>query len=90
MTDELILCSKCNGEGIIYNELSTKGNKKGTSFYDDYHIQICPKCQGHKKLDWIENIVGKKIPQFDIKNFRIFKMGGIICDGKSKIPDFKS
>jgi len=56
---EKMICDKCNGEGSIYNEVT-----------DNHYIGIiCPKCLGHKKLDWIENIVGKDIPKFTEEDF---------------------
>ncbi len=38
------ICSECNGNGHIKNEKYIS----------------CKRCQGEGKLDWIENIVGKK------------------------------
>jgi len=50
-----VLCSKCKGETFIrYTE------KRGNGFYP--MKQICDKCKGHGKLDWIENITGIKKP----------------------------
>ena len=43
---EYIKCDKCNGNGIVL-EKEFLGN-------------ICPKCDGKKELDWVENIVGVK------------------------------
>ena len=42
-----IVCDKCSGEGTIPVE--------GTRFCTN-----CPKCLGDGKIDWIENIVGKR------------------------------
>jgi len=39
-----IICNKCEGSGYI---------SVGSNFY-----QLCPKCQGEKKLDWISAITG--------------------------------
>jgi len=42
-----VICDKCNGEIFVDN---------------DNGIDICSKCLGSGKLDWIEKIVGKKPP----------------------------
>lgn len=31
-----------------------------TQYLDNFTIEICDKCLGHGKLDWIENVVGKR------------------------------
>ena len=41
-----MVCNKCDGVGI------TRKNK--------HAINVCSKCQGTGKVDWLENIVGKK------------------------------
>lgn len=47
-----IICDKCNGRGV--NPIKNK-----------FEFPIpCNKCQGLGKLDWIENIVGKKSTTF--------------------------
>jgi len=46
-----MICSKCKGVGFL-----NKIKSENTSMYKD----ICPKCQGSGKLDWIENVMGKK------------------------------
>ena len=43
---------------VICNECSGLGRKSGTN-------SICEKCDGDGKLDWVENIVGKRKKQFD-------------------------
>ncbi len=40
-----ILCNKCKGKGHLRRIRARS---------------ICRKCQGEGKLDWIENIIGKK------------------------------
>ena len=46
-----VVCSKCKGETFIrYTE------KRGNGFYP--MKMMCDKCNGHGKLDWIENITG--------------------------------
>ena len=42
-----IICDKCNGKGVVNSLI-------GTGF-------LCPKCLGIRKLDWIENVTGKKV-----------------------------
>lgn len=41
-----VICTRCNGKGIFINKYFGKPS--------------CPKCNGIGKLNWIENIVGKK------------------------------
>jgi hypothetical protein len=53
--DGEVVCNKCLGEG----EILLRG--------DHFGVELCPKCLGVGKLDWIENVVGKKIVEFDIE-----------------------
>jgi len=48
-----VICDKCEGSGIIkFTE------ERGNGFYP---MKVtCDKCKGDGKLDWIENITGKK------------------------------
>jgi hypothetical protein len=63
-----VICDKCDGETFIrYTE------ERGNGFYP--MKMTCPKCNGHGKLDWIENITGT---QKDEKS-----------DGKMHWPDLK-
>ena len=55
-----VVCSKCGGVGQFQSK-----NVKG----------ICVKCLGEGKLDWIENVVGKK--GFSIKP-GVYVDGGIV------------
>ena len=55
MKDGEIVCNKCLGEGEIL------------PYGDHFGVEICPKCLGVGKLDWVENVVGKKIVEFDIE-----------------------
>jgi len=48
-----VICDKCNGTGGEYQDPNV-GPKMS-----NYFIK-CDKCYGSGKLDWIENIVGKK------------------------------
>lgn len=43
-----VICSKCNGECA----LDVPNNPD--------LLQQCPKCDGHGKLDWIQNVMGKR------------------------------
>lgn len=49
-----MICTKCNGEGII----------------EDKIFNICDKCFGDKEIDWIENIVGKKLKSNEFKHIK--------------------
>lgn len=46
-----IICPKCNGIGSI--------NKIPSNNFHVFKVR-CPKCLGEGKLDWVENVVGKK------------------------------
>jgi DnaJ-class molecular chaperone len=46
-------CPKCNGKGRVL-----KDNRKNTTFTRS--TLECNKCLGSGKLDWIEEIVGKR------------------------------
>lgn len=46
------VCKKCEGTGC-YRAITTD--------VKDPRFLNCPECQGEGKLDWVENIVGKKI-----------------------------
>jgi len=63
---EKMICDKCNGEGTVYSRIEEFDPLIDE---DEYIASICPKCHGHKKLDWIENILGKEIPKFTEKDF---------------------
>ena len=52
MKPEEIVCDICDGRGYIPANL-----EKNELAY------VCPHCVGHGKLDWIENITGKKPPE---------------------------
>jgi len=47
------ICKKCEGTGRGVKLSTHYGMRKGT-------YAICPDCYGKGKLDWIENILGKK------------------------------
>jgi len=44
-----VRCNVCDGDGII-KEVTESSVTVGT----------CPHCLGNRKLDWIENVVGKR------------------------------
>ena len=50
------VCNKCDGGGSF--------PKKFAKLEDPYY-SICSKCQGEGKVDWIENIVGRKTNIFN-------------------------
>lgn len=56
-----VKCKNCNGYGSLNPYLKKKSSKS----YSLIGIK-CPKCLGTGKLDWIENVVGKKIDLSDI------------------------
>ncbi len=56
-----MVCDKCKGGGSF--------PKKFSKLEDPYY-STCSKCQGKGKVDWIENIVGRK-PEF-IGNDNVF------------------
>lgn len=47
-----VICSKCNGTGKYTSENEVN--------YKPQYVWHCDKCRGTGKLDWIENIVGKR------------------------------
>jgi len=62
INEDEIICSQCNGEGFIIEEV-------GKEEWDERKIpikNICDKCLGTGKLDWIENIVGKSHVKFTV------------------------
>jgi hypothetical protein len=50
MKEGYIVCEKCNGHGTL------DANEDPT-----YHVFPCPKCLGCGELDWVENVVGKRV-----------------------------
>jgi hypothetical protein len=68
-----VICSKCKGKGY-FKELRT-----------DTLSLICPKCFGKGKLDWVENVVGKRNHKrylkskwyvSDVEDFKIKSISG--------------
>lgn len=65
MTQPLYTCSKCNGKGYIIETYEFRLGADKISLSESKWQKgskklRCDKCWGHKKLDWIENITGKK------------------------------
>ena len=59
--DEMI-CSRCHGDRLAINGSDVSdfdGDEIAT-------VELCPKCLGTGKVDWIENVVGKEKPEFDL------------------------
>ncbi len=52
-----VICSDCNGEGLIPSYFQIKNSNNSSFYYLDY---TCDKCEGAGKLGWIENITGIK------------------------------
>jgi len=54
-----IVCDKCNGVGNLTKiiEYEIRGMIHRVPGIIEY--ELCPKCNGSGKLDWIEQIVGK-------------------------------
>ena len=48
-----VICDRCNGITFIKETI-----QRGNGFYPVK--STCPKCKGHGKLDWIDNITGSK------------------------------
>ena len=47
-------CPKCDGKGEI--------PKKSPNFFSKSNLMlVCNKCLGDGKIDWVENVVGKKV-----------------------------
>jgi len=56
LQDGEVVCSKCNGKRQI------KTDKPPWWRLNFKELEICSKCWGDGKLDWIENVIGKKKP----------------------------
>ena len=56
------ICDKCGGTGRVNNF------NPYHPYYSHRRKVFCPMCQGTGKLDWIENIVGKKPIVFRYEN----------------------
>ncbi len=76
-----VICKKCEGEGFTrFTEM------RGKHFYP--MKMVCDKCGGDGKLDWVEDITGKKeLPAFLIKpdNKTYLMSWGSIRDDEGEI-----
>lgn len=54
------ICDRCDGRGEVSQEFDCPPSdwKYGLT-----EMVFCPKCKGHKKLDWIEMITGSSKPE---------------------------
>lgn len=57
--DGELICDKCNGSGkVVMYDL----DGKVVMLDADIPLEvICTKCRGEGKLDWVENVLGKKV-----------------------------
>jgi hypothetical protein len=62
-------CLRCGGTGIIGEQV--KSFFSGNTQYYDYLVKQCPKCDGKKELDWIEQITGIK------EKGPVFRLSGV-------------
>lgn len=57
-------CGKCDGYGLIEEKRFRSPLTDGLSKFIEGACYIqkvqCPTCKGEGKLDWVENVVGKK------------------------------
>jgi DnaJ-class molecular chaperone len=74
-----IICDKCDGSGCIPKKQWTMVDYKHISYDWSYK---CDKCKGEGKLDWVENVVGKKPLPEEVERERLRK---IFKSGKFKI-----
>jgi len=54
-----VICGKCNGR----RRIATDKPKWWVIRFKEVE-DLCPKCFGDGKLDWIENVIGKKKPYY--------------------------
>ena len=52
-----VICNRCNGRRVIRTD---KPSSWRVLFKEVE--EVCPKCWGEGKLDWVENVVGKPRP----------------------------
>ena len=70
MSEEYIICNECNGKGAVYS--------------DRHAIYYCSKCKGVGKLNWLENIFGKKYPLTEDEHI-IFDINMKICRAEKEL-----
>ncbi len=79
-----IKCNACDGSGKCDHRQELKDVKTGNIWMT---TKMCLKCYGEGELDWVENVVGKKIVvpfdlQLRIQSHPSTKWGpDIKCDG---------
>lgn len=66
-----VKCDECSGCGSIVKVKTTMVDLKHIS-YD--MMSPCPKCKGDGKLDWVENVVGKKLSEEEEKREIMMEM----------------
>lgn len=70
--DREYVCDQCNGTGVVsviieMHELQFQGQKISTPGIS--RKELCPKCKGDVRLNWVENIFGKEESNFS-KEFK--------------------
>lgn len=78
-----VWCDKCYGYGTHGFRYWTERQWLGDDYANIEHKEplTCPKCKGHKQLDWIELIVGKKKTSSPVIDLDINTMYGHSIQG---------
>ncbi len=53
-----MICDNCNGKGVVDKRVELKAVDNGMIWMT---TKMCLICHGEGELDWIENVVSKKI-----------------------------
>lgn len=63
-----VLCDRCDGKGnaVVGYKIDNIDSTKEFEV-----LELCPKCRGWGKLDWIDNVVGHKQSSFTIYRQRV-------------------